>query len=414
MKKIILGMIICLCLTGCSKNEYINGTTNNEKLNKVSLSDGKDESEQKQLEIEVENSGEADILEQKDAETSCENSNTYTNIHEENFSKEKYSEIETLEKEQTVEDKVITISFAGDCTLGTYKGQSGNTTFDKIYNENGPEYFFANVKDIFENDDLTLINLEGPLTDRTQTANKEFPIRGEKEYVEILVNGSVEVANLSNNHTYDCGQAGFDETKEVLTTNNIGFIGEGNIFTTEINGVKIGMLGYKIFNINSSLKETIKNDIEKLKHDDIGIICVMTHGGTPERIYESNTDQENISRYIIDCGADIVVGGHPHVLQGIEIYNNKFICYSLGNFSFGANKNPSDKDTFIYQQKFIVKEDGQVDYGESKIIPCKISSRDDINNYQPTPVLDADEALRILDKISKHSLRYTNGWKLNP
>lgn len=411
MKKIIYSLLICLCLTGCGKSVSIDKTTNNENSNEICISEGETETESEQLIEDSENLSESNLLEQKDTETSYENSDTSTDIHEEKISEKILEENETSEIEEIIEEKIITISFAGDCTLGTYKGQSGSTTFDKVYNENGAEYFFANVKDIFASDDLTLVNLEGPLTDHPQTANKEFPIRGEKEYVDILKAGSVEVANLSNNHSYDCGEVGFNETINVLKENSIGVIGEGNVYTTEVDGIKVGMLGYKIFNITDKLKETIKNDIKNLRGEGVQIICVMTHGGTPERVYDSNSAQESISRYIIDCGADVVVGGHPHVLQGIEIYNNKFICYSLGNFSFGANKNPSDKDTFIYQQDFIVKSDSTVEYGESKIIPCKISSRNDINNYQPTPLaLDDEEALRILDKISKHSLRYNIGW----
>jgi poly-gamma-glutamate synthesis protein (capsule biosynthesis protein) len=102
----------------------------------------------------------------------------------------------------------------------------------------------------------------------------------------------------------------------------------------------------------------------------------------------------------IDSGADIVFGHHPHVLQPLEFYNGGLIMYSMGNFSFGGNRNPSDKDTVVVQQEFIRTADGSVCLGETILIPCRISSVTNRNDYQPTPYDPADPGyLRVLSKL---------------
>jgi poly-gamma-glutamate synthesis protein (capsule biosynthesis protein) len=299
--------------------------------------------------------------------------------------------------------KEVTISFAGDCTLGEYKGQSAGNQFHDYYVANGADYFFQNVKSIFESDDITLVNLEGPLTNHTQTVDKTYPIKCEPEHVACLTNSSIEAVNLANNHIYDCGQKGFEDTKNTLDANGIGYCGEETTYTTIKNGVKVTFLGYRGFSATSELKTKIRQDIEDARTNRAEIVCVSFHFGE-EHVNYSNSTQEELARYAVDCGADIVIGTHPHVIQGIEVYNGKTICYSLGNFSFGANKNPTDKDTFIYQQTFRIYEDGTVEYRNQNIIPCSVSSSTTTNNYQPTPL----EGTRVLERLKTYSSKYNN------
>lgn len=309
------------------------------------------------------------------------------------------------ETESTQEEvKEITISFAGDCTLGGYQGQGAGGQFVDYYNEYGAGFFMESVKPIFESDDLTIVNLEGALTSQPLVVDKEFPIKGEPEYVEVLTEGSIEVCNVTNNHIMDCGTSGFQETVNLLSENDIGFFGEGYCYETEVDGVTIACLGYSVWGDSQWLRDTIQTDIQRERENGADIICIMFHYGTEKENY-SNSTQETISRFAIDSGADIVVGSHPHVIQGIEEYNGKVICYSLGNFSFGANRNPSDKDTFIFQQTFEIDEEGDVAYGESTILPCSVSSRPDCNTYQPTP-LEGEEGERVLARLKAYSSVY--------
>ncbi len=302
------------------------------------------------------------------------------------------------------EVRQLTISFAGDCTLGGFKGQGGGNLWRDYYNLYGNDYFFKNVREIFDQDDITYVNLEGALTPYKQVAEKKYPIKGEPEYVGALQSGSIEVVNLANNHTYDCGQAGYDSCRQILEDHGIAYCGELETCTLERNGIRTGFIGLNCWSMNNALTKKLQNLILELRNNGCNIICVMFHGGI-EREYESNAVTESFAHRAIDYGADIVVGAHPHVVQGIEVYQGKIICYSLGNFSFGANKNPSDKDTFIFQQTFFVDNSGTASYGQSKIIPCKVSSTDIKNDYCPTPQT-GEEYDRIMQKLARCSLRY--------
>lgn len=320
----------------------------------------------------------------------------------ENFNKND----EVVKHEEYVQSDVkeVTISFAGDCTLGGFLGQSPEASFDQVYSLNGGEYFLSNVKEVFENDDLTIVNLEGPFTNITPTNDKQFPIGCKPEHVDVLTNGSVELVNLANNHIWDCEQQGIYDTIQTLKDNNIRYFGEGYKHIEEINSLKIGFLGYRAFYIDQTVLNSIYNDIQELKNNGANIVVVFFHYGE-ERQYYNNKDQERISKYAIDSGADIVIGGHPHVIQGVEIYNGRTICYSMGNFSFGANKNPSDKDTFIYQQTFRLSNDGTVSYSNHTIIPCRISSKTDWNDYKPT-LLDGTDSERVFNRLKEYSSKY--------
>ena len=302
------------------------------------------------------------------------------------------------------EPETVTVSFAGDCTLGGYLGQGTGNTFREYYDANGIDFFFKNVRGIFEKDDITFVNLEGPLTNYPIVVEKEFPISGIPEYADILSGGSIEVCNMTNNHIFDCGQNGFDETAALLTEREIQYCGEGYSARLTRNGIQVSCLGYRGQVNSKEVQDKIQNDIETEREAGADVICVMFHYGE-ESVNYSNGTQEGISHFAIDAGADIVVGSHPHVIQGIEKYNGKVICYSMGNFSFGANRNPSDKDTYIFQQTFVKNPDGTVEYGESKVIPCRLSEMTDRNTYQPTPYTGED-AERVLERLRQYSSKY--------
>lgn len=296
----------------------------------------------------------------------------------------------------------ITISTAGDCTLGTDEtfGYTGSFLDEyKKHNEN-MSYFLNNVKSIFANDDLTLVNLETPLTNATKKANKEFRFKGLPAFVDILKLGSVEGVNVANNHSYDYLKQGYNDTISYLKSAKIGIFGLGNKFTAVIKGIPICVLGYNGWSDSSAAKAAIKKDIQGMRNAGVQIIIVNFHWGI-ERTNYPNAVQKDLGRFTIDAGADLVVGEHPHVIQGIEKYKGKYIVYSLGNFCFGGNKNPSDKDTFIFQQTFEFNV-GKKTGSRINIVPCSISSVKSRNNYQPTPLTGTDKS-RVLDRLDKYS-----------
>ena len=301
--------------------------------------------------------------------------------------------------EEQITKKTITISAAGDFTLGYYKGQASGGRFDEVANKNGMNYFMNNVKPIFEKDDLTIVNLEGPLTTRGSAAEKEFAIRGLPNYTAILKAGSIETVNLANNHTYDYGKIGYTDTISGLKKAQIGYFGEDATYYTTVNDIKVAVLGVKGWVSNQSVKNTIKKRMDEAKKQ-ADLIIVEFHWGIERENYPNSTQKE-LAKYAIDQGAHLILGSHPHVIQGIGSYKGANIVYSMGNFCFGANKNPADKDTFIYQETFALTADGIVSEG-SKVIPCRISSTTSRNNYQPT-VLEGTEKKKVLDRLEKYS-----------
>lgn len=298
----------------------------------------------------------------------------------------------------------ITITSVGDCTLGTDDKFSYNTLPSVLQkNNNDLSYFFRNVKDIFDKDDITTANLETTLTTTNNKLKKSgsvfFNFKGDPSYAKALTLGSIEAVNLSNNHIYDYQNQGFQDTITALKANNVNYFGEGNKYITTVKGIKFGFLGYAAFNDSTDFRTKLKSDIAELKQENC-IVIINFHWGI-EGQYNHTEAQTNLAHFSIDNGADLIIGHHPHVIEGIEKYKNKFICYSLGNFCFGGNSNPPDKDTFIFQIKYRFTNNILKDYGV-KIIPCSVSSVVNINDYCPTPLKDAKKT-ELLNKITKLS-----------
>ncbi|MEY8427272.1 CapA family protein [Lachnospiraceae bacterium 46-15] len=301
----------------------------------------------------------------------------------------------------------ITVSLAGDCTLGTDEAFAYDTSLNAYQLYRGSDYFLENVRTIFAEDDLTIINMEGPLTESTERNGEQFAFKGDPSFVDILSGSSVEAANLANNHSHDYGEQGFEDTKRILTDAGITAFGYDETALVTIKDIKIGLVG--IYELHDHLERTqqLKDNIAKVKQEGADLIITIFHWGN-ERETVPDSNQITLGHTAIDYGADLVVGHHPHVLQGIEEYRGKYIVYSLGNFCFGGNSAPADMDTMIFQQTFTIQS-GEVLADENiTIIPCSISSETGFNNYQPTPA-EGSEAERILQKIDERSAQINAG-----
>lgn len=317
-------------------------------------------------------------------------------------------EVETLQTsviEKPVEVKNITISFAGDVTLGNYIGAPYYGSFDNEFNNINSDYsyFFKNVSDIFKNDDISIVNFEGTLTNSTVgNTEKKFAFKGDPSYINILKEGNIEAVSIANNHSQDYFEQGLEDTKNILRENDIKYSGMGSSCIIESNGIKVALLAYNGWDSNytDSFLSSIRNDIEKIK-EEANMVAIYFHWGI-ERANYPTQGQINFAHFAIDNVVDLVIGSHPHVLQGIEIYKDKYIAYSLGNFCFGGNYNPSDKDSVIFQQTFTFENGKLTNISDPNLIPCSISSVTNRNNYQPTP-LEGDEATRVLNKIQSFS-----------
>ena len=315
----------------------------------------------------------------------------------------------TIEEQQPEENETkaetkpvsITISAAGDCTLGTDEYFDPSTSLNAYYDSNGPAYFFQNVKSIFEADDLTIVNMEGTLTEETARQDKTYAFKGPAEYTQILTDGDVEAANLANNHSHDYGDKSYTDTIAALDAAGITNFGYDRTAVMDVNGVKVGLVGTYELAEGMGCEDEMISNIKAVEDQGAQIVIVSFHWGIERENYPTE-NQVNLAHSAIDNGADLVLGHHPHVLEGIEVYNGKNIVYSLGNFCFGGNSNPSDKDTMIFQQTFTVQDGELVEDNVTNIIPCSISSDSSYNNYQPTP-LEGDEADRVKGRIEEYS-----------
>ena len=298
----------------------------------------------------------------------------------------------------------VTVTSVGDCTLGNDDKFSYNTLPSVLKkNNNDLSYFFKNVKDIFSADDITVANLETTLTTSNNKLKKSgnvfYNFKGDPSYAKALTLGSIEAVNLSNNHIYDYENQGFQDTMASLKNENVNYFGEGNKYITTIKDIKFAFLGYAAFGDSTEFRNKLKNDIAEAKQQNC-IVIINFHWGI-EGQYTHTEGQTSLAHYAIDNGADLIIGHHPHVIEGIERYKDKFICYSLSNFCFGGNNNPPDKDTFIFQIKYKFTNNILNSYGV-RIIPCSISSVTNVNDYCPTPLKD-DRKLQVLNKIIKLS-----------
>ena len=297
----------------------------------------------------------------------------------------------------------LTLSVVGDCTLGTDESFDYDTSLNAYYENYGSAYFLQNVKSIFSQDDLTIANFEGTLTESDAREDKTFAFKGPASFTSILTDGSVEAVNTANNHSHDYGDQSYEDTMTALDAAGIVHFGYDETAVMDVKGIKVGMVGIYELKDHLEREQQLKDNIAKVKADGAQLIVVIFHwGNETETVPDSN--QTTLGRLAIDEGADLVCGHHPHVLQGIETYKGKNIIYSLGNFCFGGNSSPSDMDTMIYQQTFTITSEGVQADNVTNVIPCSISSAayEGYNNYQPTPA-EGDEAARILAKINERS-----------
>lgn len=298
----------------------------------------------------------------------------------------------------------ITISAAGDCSLGNHQEQEYAYSFRQAYDQAEDEgYFFQNVKDIFGSDDMTIVNFEGVLTySEERDEDRTYNIKGDPEYARLLTAGSVEAVSFANNHRQDYGIQGSNDTVAALEAEGIVYAYDRNVGVYETEkGIRIGIVSVNEVAWGLGCEQLVDEGIDKLREKEADLILVCCHWGIERENYPDE-NQLYLGRKFIDMGADLVIGHHPHVLQGVEEYNGKFIIYSLANFCFGANRNPADKDTMIFQQTFTFVDGVKQEDQQVQIIPCSVSSVRERNNFQPTPA-EGEEAVRIIERINTYS-----------
>lgn len=320
------------------------------------------------------------------------------------------SEIFPTEEPETEEPEIekpevitFTVSAAGDVTMGNYVGQDYTNSFRQMYSTvESPEYFFENVYDVFSQDDMTIVNLEGVLTYSDQMAGgRTYNIKGDPEYAHILTLGSVETVSMANNHRLDFGEGGTKDTVAALEEEGIIYAYDSIVGIYENKGIKVGYVSVNEIGYGRGIEKQMQDGIAQLKEEGVDLILACCHWGIELDHYPTDF-QRTFGKECIDWGADLVIGHHPHVLQGVEEYQGKYIIYSLGNFCFGANRNPTDKDTMIIQQTFTFIDGEKQEDTEFRMIPCGITSDRSRNDYRPTPET-GEQAQRIIGRVNEYS-----------
>ena len=300
--------------------------------------------------------------------------------------------------------RTFTVTVAGDTTLGsTDELRKRDDCFERVAEEKGYGWFFSGLTELFGTDDLTLINFEGTLTEQTQKKEKKYNFKGPAEYTDILTLGSVEAVTIANNHTLDYGEAGREETIANLEQAGLTVSGGGVLGVFEKGGVKVGMTGYCFPYANG--KKDITKDVKALREMGCQIVIASFHWGSEYRD-DFTAEQRSIGRAAIKAGADIVVGHHPHIVQGIERYQDTYILYSVGNLVFGGNVDPDDRDAYAARLTFTVYED-RCDPPELTIVPLRLTALDEGTDYRPV-LAGEEDAQRIVNRILKRSSNMTD------
>lgn len=302
------------------------------------------------------------------------------------------------------EGKTIKLAFVGDILLAS--------SVETLMKKNGFDYPYAKASPYLLGPDLLAGNLENPITKRGVPAtNKQYVFKGTPDSLPALKEAGFDIVNLANNHTLDQGVEGLLDTIGHLDEAGIPNVGGGSDETEafkpvllEANGISVAYIGlsrvlpvgeWKATDKRAGLAETYDStraaQTIKEANGQADLVVVMVHWGQ-EREDHPNKDQKRLAREYIDAGADLVIGSHPHVLQGLEQYKGKWIAYSLGNFIFNMTKTEKTKDTGVLDAVCTAEGDCSLQFHPMRAVAS-----------QPIP-LEGEQRQELLQRLSSLSI----------
>ena len=297
-------------------------------------------------------------------------------------------------------------SFAGDCTIGSLLEWQGSVDgdFQSVVGTNY-SYPLSNVKSIFEADDMTMVNLEGTFTNAEEAVDKPYRFKSDPAYAQVLSLGSVEAVATANNHSGDFFEKGFSDTLAALDAVNILYAQAGTPLIRDLDGgMRVGVVTYNTVENyigEDAWRYAIEADIDACKEAKCDLIIGFIHWGTVEYLVKPEDWEVELAHDMTVWGCDLIVGGHAHILQRMEYYNDVPIFYSMGNFCYGGHLNPDDKDSVIVQAEFTWNADTRtVSRTGLNVIPCLVSTQEYSNDYCPTPCQTGSEDYnRIIERL---------------
>ena len=325
--------------------------------------------------------------------------------------------------QQLAKELALTLQTAKPANTWTVKALGdviiGRTVYKIMNQKNDWQAAFTKTSDFTKDADLTLADFESVLSDTVDYPTLGMTFSAPKRAAAGLNSAGIMAVNVANNHAYNNGSKAFVDTLSTLKSYNIPYFGGGvdaveahSPLIKEVKGVKVALLGYSSIigtheaGVNDpgqaylSMKpwgdfdekrvQQMETDIHLAKQQ-ADLVFVYYHWGV-EYTHDENADQRTVAHRAVDAGADVILGTHPHWVQGVEWYKNKLITYSLGNFVFDQEWSTQTKQGTILSMTF----DGK-NLIDAKLIPYQIE-----NYYQPHFV---DTALgnTILSDVYNHS-----------
>ncbi len=301
---------------------------------------------------------------------------------------------------QSVGKNELLLSFVGDISIDATQSRVSKICLTNIIRENGYAFPFSLLSRYLKTDDYTFANLEVVLTEREKLkSSKLYNMIAPPDFVNILTEGGIEAVNTVNNHCRDFGDQGYQDTLNNLDQAKVTHFGtmypgmpqESDILgIADVKGIRIGMVGmsYPRQETNPEKNRDIKNfkrRIEKLKNE-MGcqlVVCSLHwgHEGKKSRIPKLDGWQFIFARELIDAGADVVWGHHPHSLQPVYFYKGKPVMFSTGNFLFGLIANDIIPATGVFQLRYELKEGNPV-LKEFSVVPCETGKRGDYRPFE--------------------------------
>ena len=301
---------------------------------------------------------------------------------------QKQNEIDDLD-----ENKIITLIATGDVIPARGANWPAVTGGDFTYN-------WKKTADFLKKGDITLINLEAPLIENCPLQTEGMSFCGDASHVQGIVFAGVDTVSIANNHIGNYAQAGIDETKTLLEANKIGWSGFGTLDIQKVKGTKFGFLAFNGIGVPIN-QEALAKEIKTAK-PKVDVLVVSIHWGDEyvlvPRKYGNIAPDDPIQtgHLIIDSGADLVIGNHPHWVQGIELYQDKLITYAHGNFIFDQTWSQETQEGVV----------GVYTFYENQIVNVKFHPILIDISYQPR-FLSEKDGQHIIDRVKKSSLQIT-------